>query len=149
VIHRIAVPGAVRSLDLLDRVDYADAYEAHTSDSRTPREWGDRIIERASPQVLEVVHTLHTRIGKMRLAPQGPDHPLGWSILEESNSHLVLGAEGGIVTPRITILTAPGSVVFSTLLRYETHSARSIWLIGRHVHRAVARYLVAVATRTE
>jgi hypothetical protein len=149
VIHRIAVPGAVRPLDLLDRVDYADAYEARTSESRTPRQWGVRIIERASPQVLQVVRTLHARIGRMRLAPSDPDHPLGWRVLEESDSRLVLGVEGGIVTPRVVILTPPGSVVFSTILRYETPGARPIWLVGRHVHRAVARYLVARAVRPE
>lgn len=149
MIHRIAVPRAVLSLDLLDRVDYSDAYEAHTSDVRTPREWGDRIIERASPGILGVVRTLHARFGRMRLARSSPEHPLGWHILEETNSRFVIGVEGGIVTPRVVILTPPGSVVFSTVLRYETHSARSIWWIGRHVHRAVARYLVAGAVRSE
>jgi hypothetical protein len=149
MIHRIAVPGAVLSLDLLDRIDYGDAFEARTSESRTPREWGERIIERASPEILGVVLALHARVGRMRLAPPGPEHPLGWHILEETDSHFVMGTEGGIVTPRVVILTTPGRVVFSTVLRYETHSARPIWAVGRHVHRAVARYLVAGAVRPE
>jgi hypothetical protein len=147
MVHRTAVPEDVRSLGLLDRVDYADAYAARTSDSRTPREWGDRIIERASPEVLAVVRSLHARVGQMRLAAPGPEHPLGWHILEETDSRFVMGTEGGIVTPRVVILTPPGAVVFSTVLRYETRSARSIWFVGRHVHRAVARYLVAGAVR--
>jgi len=147
MIHRIAVPEEVRSLDLLDRVDYADAFEARTSDSRTPREWGDHIIERACPRVLAVVRSLHGRVGQMRLAAPGPEYPLGWQILEETSSRFVMGTEDGIVTPRVVILTPPGRVVFSTVLRYETHSARSIWFVGRHVHRAVARYLVAGAVR--
>jgi hypothetical protein len=95
------------------------------------------------------VRSLHARVGRMRLAAPGPEHPLGWHILEETNSRFVMGTEGGIVTPRVVILTPPGSVVFSTVLRYETHSARSIWSVGRHVHRAVARYLVAAAVRPE
>jgi hypothetical protein len=149
MIHRIAVPEDVLSLALLDRVDYADAYAARTTASLTPREWGDRIIERASPEVLAVVRSLHARVGRMRLAAPGPVHPLGWHILEETDSRFVMGTEGGIVTPRVVILNPPGRVVFSTVLRYETRSARSIWFVGRHVHRAVARYLVAGAVRPE
>jgi len=147
MIHRIAVPQEVRPLELLDRVDYADAYEARTAEARTPREWGDLIIGRASPAVLALVRSLHARVGRMRLAASGPEHPLGWHILEETSSRFVMGTEGGIVTPRVVILTPPGRVVFSTVLRYETHSARSIWFVGQHVHRAVARYLVAGAVR--
>jgi hypothetical protein len=149
MIHRVAVPGAVLSLGLLNRIDYGDAFEARTSDSRTPREWGDRIIERARPEILGVVHALHARVGRMRLAPPGPEHPLGWQVLEETSSRFVMGTEGGIVTPRVVILTPPGKVVFSTILRYETAGARPIWAVGRHVHRAVARYLVAGAVRRE
>ena len=149
MIHRIAVPEAVLSLGLLDRVDYGDAYEARVSDSRTPREWGEHIIDRASPGILRVVHALHQRVGRMRLAPPGPEHPLGWQILQETGSHFVMGTEGGIVTPRVVILTPPGRVVFSTVLKYETGSARPIWAVGRHVHRAVARYLVGGAVRPE
>ena len=147
MVHRIAVPDEVLSLGLLDRVDYSDAFEARTTQHRSPRQWGDLILERSSPTVLAFVRAAHSRVGRMPLAPQDADHPLGWSILEETPAHLVMGIDGGIVTPRVVIWTSPGRVVFATVLRYETAAARPIWAGGRHVHRAVARYLVAVATR--
>jgi hypothetical protein len=85
----------------------------------------------------------------MPLAPQDADHPLGWSILEETDSRLVIGIDGGIATPRVVILPSPGRVVFATVLRYESAATGPIWAVGRHVHRAVARYLVAAVTRGE
>jgi hypothetical protein len=147
VIHRIAVPQEVHSLGLLDRVDYSDAFEACTTARHTPREWGDLIVEQSSPMVLAFVRAAHARVGRMPLLPQDTDHPLGWSILEDASSHLVIGVDGGIVMPRVVIATSPGRVVFTTVLRYETSGARAIWAVGRHVHRAVARYLVAAAVR--
>jgi hypothetical protein len=149
MVHRIAVPDEVLSLRLLDRVDYGDAFEARTTEHRSPREWGDLIIERSSPAVLGFVRAAHSRVGRMPLAPQDADHPLGWSILEETDSRLVIGIDGGIVTPRVVIMTSPGNVVFATVLRHENGVAPAIWAAGRHVHRAVARYLVAAATRDE
>ena len=139
MVHRIAVPEAVLSLGLLDRVDYGDALEARTTARRSPREWGDLIIERSSPAVLAFVRAAHSRVGRMPLAPQDADHPLGWTILEETDSHLVMGIDGGIVTPRVVIMTSPGSVVFATVLRYESGVAPAIWAAGRHVHRGVAQ----------
>jgi hypothetical protein len=149
MVHRIAVPDEVLSLRLLDRVDYGDAFEARTTEHRSPREWGDLIIERSSPAVLGFVRAAHSRVGRMPLAPQDADHPLGWSILEETDSHLVIGIDGGIATPRVVVLTPPGRVVFATVMRYESAATRPIWAAGRHVHRAVARYLVAAAVRPE
>jgi hypothetical protein len=148
VIHRIAVPQEVHSLGLLDRVDYSDAFEARTTAGHTPREWGDLIVEQSSPAVLAFVRAAHARVGRMPLLPQDAEHPLGWSILEETDSHLVIGIDGGIATPRVVVMTSPGRVVFATVLRYESSSARAVWVVGRHVHRAVARYLVAAATTT-
>jgi hypothetical protein len=148
VVHRIAVPEAVRSLGLLDRVDYGDAFEARTTLARSPREWGDLIIEQSSPAVLAFTRAAHACVGRMPLLPQDAEHPLGWTVLEETPSYLAIGVDGGIVTPRVVILTPPGKVVFATLLRYESEAARVIWAVGRHVHRAVARYLVATAVTT-
>jgi hypothetical protein len=148
VIHRIPVPQEVHSLGLLDRVDYSDAFEARTTSRHTPREWGDLIVEQSSPAVLALVRAAHSRVGRMPLLPQDADHPLGWSILEETDTHLVIGIDGGIATPRVVIWTSPGRVVFATALRYESSGARAIWAAGRHVHRAVARYLVTAATTT-
>jgi hypothetical protein len=148
MVHRIAVPAEVLSLGLLDRVDYSDAFEARTTARQTPREWGDLIVEQSSPVVLAFVRAAHAHVGRMPLLPQDADHPIGWTILEETDSHLVIGIDGGIVTPRVVVLTSPGRVVFATVLRYESRGARAIWAAGRHVHRAVARYLVTAATTT-
>ena len=149
MVHRIPVPEAVLALGLLDRVDYGDAFEARTKARRSPREWGDLIIEQSSPGVLAFVRAAHSRVGRMPLQPRDAEHPLGWSILEETDCHLVMGTDGGILTPRVVIMPSPGSVVFATVLRYESGAAPAIWAAGRHVHRAVARYLVATAVRGE
>jgi hypothetical protein len=148
MVSRIPVPPEVLALELLDRVDYGDAFEAHTSSRRSPRDWGVLIVESASPALAAFVRAVHRHVGRMRLSERGePEHPLGWTILDQTEQHLVLGVDGGIVTPRLVITTDADRVVAVTLLRYETTAARPLWWLTAPIHRAVARHLLAVGVQ--
>jgi hypothetical protein len=144
---RIAVPARAVELAGLDELDYADAFAAPVSNDRTPREWVDLILDGVSPAVLKLVRHVHRVIGRMPLAAPGPDHPLGWSVLSATSESVVLGVDGGIVTPRVVVLPEERRLVVTTVLRYEHAGARTLWLIMGAVHRVVARYLVANAVR--
>jgi hypothetical protein len=144
MVSRIPVPPEVFALELLDRVDYSDAFEARTGCRRSPGDWGELIIESASPALTAFVRAVHRHVGRMRLAERGePDHPLGWTILDQTQQHLVLGVDGGIVTPRLVIATDADRVLAVTLLRYEAPVARPLWWLIAPIHRAVARHLLA------
>lgn len=47
--EQVLVPARVMALNLLDRVDYADAFIAKNVPSHTPEEWARIIVHNASP----------------------------------------------------------------------------------------------------
>jgi hypothetical protein len=146
MVSRIPVPAEALALGLLDRVDYGDAFEAHAADRHFPRDWVERIVAGGSPPLLGFVRLVHRRVGRMRLAERGePDHPLGWTVLDQTEQHAILGADGGILTPRLVIATEGDLVRVVTLLRYDSPTARLLWWMLAPVHRAVARHLLAQA----
>src|SRR4051812_25689395 len=108
MVQRIAVPQSVGDEQLLDRVDYADTFTVRTTAEHTAEEWLAIMFAHAHPAVLRLVKLAHGRVGRMNLATPDRDHPLGWTILEKSPDRLVLGVEGGIVTPRIVAASEPG-----------------------------------------
>ncbi len=144
---RIPAPRSLEQLPLLDRVDYADCFAARTTAQHTADEWLTLMFEHAHPAVLALVRSAHARVGRMHLADHGPENPLGWTILDRTAARIVLGVEGGIVTPRVIAAVEPDRLVVTTVLRYENAWARAVWSVGRYVHRAVARYLLATAVR--
>ncbi len=53
--EQVPVPARVMALNLMDRVDYADAFIAKNVPSHTPEEWARIIVHNASPLVREFV----------------------------------------------------------------------------------------------
>lgn len=140
--EQVPVPARVMALNLLDRVDYSDAFMAKSVRSRTPEEWAHFIVENASPLVRGFVLRAHQLL-RLRLArPGSPDEVMGWMIRHRGPHECVLGVEGALVTPRIVVTTPPDQVVFSTLLQFEHVGAKPVWAAVAPIHRAVARYLV-------
>jgi hypothetical protein len=140
--QKIPVPAHVAALRLLDRVDYQDAFSLETPVVRTPEEWTRLVLDRAPNVLRSFVRYAHLALG-LRLAPRGsPDHLWGWAVLQSGPDAFVLGAGGGLGTPRIVVLTPPGGVVFATILRFSGLRARVVWAGVAPIHRAVARYLL-------
>ena len=147
MIEQVPVPERVTALRLLPRVDYQDAFGLRTPVRRTPEEWARLALDDAPPVVRGVIRQAHRALGLRLAPPDAPDHVLGWAILRSGSDELVLGADGGLGTPRIVILTSPGNVVFATLIRLGGIRARIAWMAVAPVHRAVARYLVGRMAR--
>jgi hypothetical protein len=146
-VRAVTVPEQVRALSGLDRVGYADAFEVETTVSYSPHDWALLATDEASPLVRGFVDRAHRALG-LRLAPPGtPDHVLGWQIRHDGPEATVLAAAGGLGTGRIVITTAPGRLLFATLLRFGGIGGRVAWVGVAPMHRAVARYLVGNAAR--
>lgn len=140
--EQVPVPARVMALNLLDRVDYADAFIAKNVPSRTPQEWARIIVHNASPLVREFVFRAH-QILRLRVErSDSPEELMGWTIRHRGAQQCVLGAEGALVTHRIVVTTPPGQLLVATLLRFDRISARPIWTVVGPIHRAVARYLL-------
>jgi len=140
--EQVPVPARVMALNLLDRVDYADAFIAKNVPSHTPEEWARIIVHNASPLVREFVFRAH-QILRLRVErSDSPEELMGWTIRHRGPHECVLGTEGALVTPRIVVTTPQGQLLVATLLRYDHVSARPIWTVIAPIHRAVARYLL-------
>jgi hypothetical protein len=148
--QKIPVPTHVEEMNLLDRVDYQDAFSVQTETRHTPEEWGRlALVQHAPPALRRIIRAVHHAIG-LRLAPSGSgDHVAGWEILQNEPEYVVLGVEGRVLTPRIIVSTPPGSFVVSTLIRFDHVSARAAWTFVAPIHRAVARFLLDNAAKLE
>jgi hypothetical protein len=142
----VRVPPQARELAGLERVDYQDAFAVRTAVRLPAEEWAWLALEKASPAVSGFAYRVQRALLGLRLAPRlSPDHPLGWEMMRVEAASVVLGAQGGIVTPRIAVITSPEQVVAATLLRYDSSIAPAVWSVVAPVHRAVARYLLEQA----
>jgi hypothetical protein len=140
--QRVSMPARVAALKLLDRVDYQDAFSLETTVVRTPEEWTRLVLDSAPNVLRSFVRYAHLALG-LRLGPRGsPDHLWGWTVLQSGPEAFVLGADGGLGTPRIVVLTPPGGLVFATILRFSGFRARLVWAGVAPIHRAVARSLL-------
>jgi hypothetical protein len=145
MVRRVPVPESVASLSLLDRVDYEDAFEAETKDTRTPEEWVRLGLDLAPPGLLPGVRLIQRALG-LRLRPEAPQNPLGWSILRSDPEFFVLGADGDGGSGRVIGSVTRGRVVLSTQTRFRLRS-RALWVFAAPAHRAVARLLIGRAER--
>jgi len=143
--EQIPVPADVAALQLLDRVDYQDAFSAMTAASRAPLEWARLALEDAPAPLLAVVRPilmalgLRVRAGESRAST---DRVLGWRILHSDEAHVVLGMDARFGAPRIVFSAPPGRVVMKTLLQFDQFGFGTVWAVVGGIHRAVARNLV-------
>jgi hypothetical protein len=155
--ERIPVPADVAALQLLDRVDYQDAFSATSAAARTPLEWARLALEDAPPPLLTVIRPILMALGLRLTSREGPpsaDHVLGWRILHNDGAHTVLGIDARFGAPRIVFSAPADRVVMTTLLQFDQFGFGAVWAVVGGIHRRVASYLVdraastASATRT-
>lgn len=126
--EQVPVPARVMALNLLDRVDYADAFIAKNVPSRTPEEWARIIVHNASPLVREFVCRAH-QILRLRVErSDSPEKLMGWTIRHRGAQQCVLGAEGALVTPESSSQPHLGS---SSLQRCSASTASARGPSGR------------------
>ncbi|MGH3714373.1 MAG: hypothetical protein ACRDT4_13060 [Micromonosporaceae bacterium] len=140
--QRVPVPAHIAALNLLDRVDYEDAFTVRSSVPQSAEQWARLALEGAPPALRGFILGAHRALGLRLASPKSPDHVLGWEILQSEPDLLLLGTEGHILTPRIVLSTPPGRVVAATLIRFDRVGARAVWAVVAPIHRGVARYLL-------
>jgi hypothetical protein len=139
----IPVPDGVAALAGLDHIDYEEAFSVAIDATPTPEQWARHSVERA-PGWMRAVMVNGWRSLSIHLAPlDAPDAVLGWQIHRNTAEAIVLGVESGLgLTARIVIQTAPGTVVHSMVVAYESAAARAAWALIAPPHRAFVRRLL-------
>jgi hypothetical protein len=145
--QRVAIPDRVHAMELLDRVDYGDAFavepEPQVLARYTPDELAEFALGRAPRWVRVLVRVAHRRVLRLRLAPSDPPVPVpGWHLVSGGPDAVVYGVAGGLITPRIVVLKESHRIVVVTLMRLDHRAAAPIVAAVKPVHRAVARYLL-------
>ena len=141
----VGVPAEVARLGVLDAIDYADAFAVQTPGGHpvSARRWVDVITGEAPRWLRTLVRTLQEHVLGLRLAPvTSGAHPLGWAVLAHDAETVVLGVEGGLLTPRLVLTSHGRQLVIATLVRYDHPAARPLWAVLAPIHRAVARRLL-------
>lgn len=141
--ERIPVPAHIAATSGLEKVDYQDAFTAHAHADRAPEHLLRLALREAPRWLRRLVRAVQGNVLGLRLGPpDSSEHPLGWRLLRNDSSAVVLGVEGGLLTPRIVVTVRERQVVVATVVRYDHVAARPVWAVIAPLHRAVARRLV-------
>jgi|1186.fasta_scaffold384859_2 hypothetical protein len=145
--QRVAIPDRVHARELLDRVDYGDAFAVeagpHVLARYSPDELAELALGRAPGWVRVLVRVAHGRVLRLRLAASEPPVPVpGWHLVSSGPDAVVYGVAGGLITPRIVVMKESRRIVVVTLMRLDHRAAGPIVAAIKPVHRAVARYLL-------
>lgn len=141
------VPPEVCGLELLDRIDYDDAYVAPTSQDIPLAEWG-RLLLRAAPRPMLVFAWLVQRyaLGLVLRAPSR-DQPMGsWTVLDRGPDTYVLAADGPLARARLVGFKTDDGVGVTTMMTLDSRRARVSWTLISPVHRAFLRNFLDRAT---
>jgi hypothetical protein len=133
------------------RPDYADAFEIAIpeGDSRTA-EQAFRDALGATPGARgSLVLWAHRHVLRFRLGPfAAPGYAFGWKILRAEDDVLALQADGPLMRGRMILRRTDRTAVLTTYLWFHRHrTARAVWSVLGHVHRAVAPRLMERSAR--
>ena len=139
------VPEAIRALDTLEHVDYADLFTGTASDdvAMSPEHWMRTM--RSAPArvrlVLRLAFFAQRRILGMRLETRpSADHMLGWRIAERGDNWFRLETDGPLGTGHLVFHVAGGrQVSVATFLRYHRRMGALLWAAMWRLHRRVGR----------
>jgi hypothetical protein len=140
------VPAAVADLNLLDRIDYQDAFVVDTAVRRAPEQWMRWFLEGA-PAWFRASWPGALKTLGAQFEPRGTaDQVLGWKILQNGPAETVVGLDATIgLKFRLIALTPIGQTMIATLVSLDTRRARALWVAMRPLHRFFARYLLSRA----
>jgi hypothetical protein len=147
---RREVPEAIRFLDTLTDVNYADIVTAAVSEtsSRTPEQWVRAMFEGVPHGLLFFVPFVQRAALGLRLEPRAsPDHILGWKIADRGDNWVRLEAASWFLTGHVLVHVDRGQLSFATFVRYDRPLAALVWPPVSLIHRQVALSLMHSAAR--
>ncbi|MGK5558377.1 DUF2867 domain-containing protein [Actinomadura kijaniata] len=137
------VPGAVRALGALPRIDYVDHFTLATDVDATPERWA-RAMFGDVPTPAE--RFIWRGLLGMRLLPgPSPDTVAGWRIAERGEGWIRLETASRFLTGRLLVQAAGGRVSLGTFLRYDRRLGHGVWPPLSAVHRRLVPGLLREA----
>jgi hypothetical protein len=149
-VIRAKVPPEIATLDVLPGAEYTDAYQfgIDPEDRRSAAEWAAAVFERSA---LAGFVRFGWRWGLLlRLAPKGSSgHVLGWPVQAGPGQPdvAVLAQESPLMSARLVFRAPPGTLQFSTYVRYTGVVGHLVWAVTAVLHRRLAPYLLKTAVR--
>jgi hypothetical protein len=149
-VTRAKLPPEIAALDVLPGAGYVDVYEFETDpeDRRSPADWAAAAFEDSA---LAGFVRFGWRWGLLlRLAPKGtPGHVLGWPVQAVAGRQDValLAQESPLMSARLVFRAPPGTLQFSTYVRYSGVVGHGVWAVTAVLHRRLAPHLLKAAVR--
>ncbi|MFD9961337.1 nitroreductase/quinone reductase family protein [Amycolatopsis sp. NPDC058986] len=147
-VTKIDPPGEIRSLVVLDRVDYADTFRMDTAKarSRSPEQWLRDVLENGPLRRFLVLgwSLLGARLGPLRSA----DHLLGWKIDERDDDHIRLSVDWRLgLGANLVLRTSDSAVTLATFVKLRSVPSRVVWRLITRFHHWSLRLLLTDAAR--
>jgi hypothetical protein len=144
--HRVAqVDVSAASLDGFP-ADYSDAFSVAAVPGATAAEWARRCLRGAD--VANGVFrrgVWHAVLGFDLAGAGTADTFVGWQVSADLPERFVLDADGRLMRGRMVFDVSPTTVTWTTMLAFHRASGARTWSVASHVHRALARRLLARA----
>ncbi|ANY07769.1 DUF2867 domain-containing protein [Pseudonocardia sp. HH130630-07] len=151
--RRIDIPQHVTTMQLLDRIDYGDAFTADVPpgalDSTRAAEHAQAIARQVMPRwMTAAVLAIHRHVLGLQLTTSDQSSLLpGWRLLRHDPDTLAYGVTGGLITPRVVLVAAPEQLIVTTVVRYDHRATPAVWALVAPLHRLVVRFVLARTAR--
>jgi hypothetical protein len=150
-VRQVTVPTDARAICTLDRIDYADAFEADVGPPRrrTAEQWARAVLEDAPAGLRGRLVASWCAIG-LKLS-HGRSHAavLGWQIRCNVPEFVLVGADSRIGMPaELLFRRLPDRLLFCTFVQHDNPTARAVWAGVERAHvPAVHRLLDLTSSR--
>jgi hypothetical protein len=149
-VRQVAVPGAVRALCTLSRIDYEDAFllETPAAQDRTAEQWARAILEEAPSALRGSLRRGWLALG-LELGPSGAERfVLGWEVRRSARDFVLLGARSRIGMPaELLFKREPSAVLISTFVQQDNPLARALWAGIEPFHQRVVPHVLRQGAR--
>ena len=137
------VPGPVRALSSLDRIDYADRFTLATAAAATPEQWARAMFGDVPSPAERLIWrgVLGFRLTRGRAA----DTVGGWRIGGRGADWIRLETASRALSAEMLVQTGSGAVSWTTCLRFDRPLGRLVWTPASAVHRRLVPGVLRVA----
>jgi hypothetical protein len=130
----------------LPRADYSDTFGIASDRFHTAEAWARAAFEPASPT--DSKQLVWRRVLQLRLGPlDTDDHVAGWTIVANTDSRLVLGAEAWHLVGRLVFEADPDGARITTRVTFRNAAGRLVWAAVGPIHRRAVPDILAAARR--
>ncbi|MCM4084418.1 hypothetical protein [Paractinoplanes hotanensis] len=145
-VREIETPPGLEALAGLKPVDYRESFTFTTSVDRPAEQWARQTLERCPRGTRAQMIAVWTLLGIPLAPPWSRAQVLGWRILHNSSSHIVLESRAATgVTARLVLHSTGTDVTQAMLVRFDRPLGRRIWTRLAPKHRRFLRALLARA----